>query len=269
MIVGVKELAKAIFPAFADGWVVMLRAYLDDSGTHDGAPVVVVGGLIGPTEHWDRLEQRWIEKLSSPLPGKPALKAFHLSHLVGHFGEFRDYKPAEVDRLRYEFREIILQSDLLQIVTVVSRPDWDELVVPPYRDVLGSAEEMCFTGFITNSLEFLRRHKSTNGQKIAYVYDVGRKTPELERLFRIVEMPEYRPEVASVTWGRVEDMPALQAADFIANENYRASQEWLATGDVKSPHFRRLLQGLDTGFILDREHIQAEIDRRGPDGNLR
>ena len=268
MIMPVAELAKAILPFRGDGWILMLEAYLDDSGTHQKAPVVVIGGLIGPTQHWDALEREWVAKLAEPLPGKPAIKAFHLSHLIGHHGEFRDYRPAEIDMLRHDFRQIILDSSLLQIVTVVSRPDWDELVVPPYRNVLGSAEEMCFSGIIVNSLEFLRA-RSTRGQKIAYVYDIGRKTPELERLFKMVENPEYRPEITSVTWGQVNDMPPLQAADFIANENYRAAQEWMETGDVKSPHFRRLLDGLDLGFILGREEIQAELAKRGPDGKLR
>lgn len=263
------EFAKLVLPfRKAEGLLLMLQVYLDDSGTHDNAPVLVVGGLIGTPSCWDQLEKKWTARLTEPLPGKPPIKAFHLSHLVGHFGEFKDYKPAEVDRLRYIFREIILESNLFQIATVISRPDWDELVVPPYSDILGSAEEVCFSGIVVNSLEFLHRHGLTD-QKIAYVYDIGRKTPKLERLFKIIENPEYRPQIASVSWGQVNDMPPLQAADFIANENYRAAQEWLETGDVSSLHFKRLLDGTDLGFVLGREEIQADIDRRGPDGRLR
>ena len=269
MNVPVLELAKLALPfRGANGCLFMLQAYLDDSGTHDGSPVVVIGGLIGPPDNWDRFEKQWVSLMKAPLSGKPPVRAFHLSHLIGHHGEFRDYKQGEVDRLRYKLRQIIIDSDLLQIATVVSRPDWDELVVGPYRDVLGSAEEICFSGIVVKSLEFLQRYSNTSDQKIAYVYDIGRKTPEIEELFRMVEMPEYRPQVASVTWGQVNDMPPLQAADFIANENYRAAKEWLKTGDVQSKHFLQLLDGKDLGFILDREHILAEIARRGSDGQL-
>jgi hypothetical protein len=269
MIFPVLELAKMVLPhRRASGYLFMLQAYLDDSGTHNGAPVLAIGGLIGTPESWDGLEQAWIARLREPLPGKPPVRAFHLSHLIGHFGEFRDYKPAEVDALRFEFRKIILESNLCQIATVISLQDWHELVVPPYSDVLGTPEEVCFSGIVINSLEFLQSHGVTN-RKIAYIYDIGRKTPEFERLFRMVEDPRYRPQVTSVTWAQVNDMPPLQAADFIANENYRAAIEYLNTGNFESPHFRRLIEGADLGFILDREHIQAEIARRAPDGKLR
>lgn len=272
MPVSIREFAQIVLPCGkTEGWLCMLRAYFDDSGTHENSPVVVIGGLLGLTEDWGRLEDEWLAKLALPLPGKPPLKAFHLSHIVGHHGEFKDYGTAEGDALRHDFRQIILRANLRQLSVVVSRPDWDELVVSPYREFMGSAEEACFVKFIKKSIEVVREINIPK-LKIAYIYDVGRKTPKLEKIIRLAENKEYRPEIASVSWGRVEDMPPLQAADMIANENYRAAQEWLATGDLTniSAHFKRLLEGMaDDGLILDREAIQAEINRRGPDGRPR
>jgi hypothetical protein len=245
----------------------MLQVYLDDSGTHASSPVVVVAGAIGHAASWAELESKWRAKLAEPLPGKPPIKAFHLSELLGHYGDFKDYRPAEVDALRHDFRQIILESNLHQIVTAISRPDWDNLVVGPYRNELGGAEEMCFTGIVLKSVEFLRQLNAPN-LAISYVYDLGRQTPEFQRLFQLARDPSYRPEIASVTWGRVEQMPALQAADFIANENFRAAQEWMKDGTVTSPHFKRLLEGSTLGFVLGRKEIEAEISRRGIDGRL-
>lgn len=249
----------------------MLRAYFDDSGTHGDSPVVVVGGLIGLTEDWGKLEDEWRAKLAFPLPGKPPLKAFHLSHLVGHYCEFRDYKSAECDALRHDFRQIILEANLRQLSMVASRLDWDELVVSPYREFMGSAEEACFIGFIKKSIEVVKEINVPE-LKIDFIYDVGRKTPQLENAIKFIENKEYRPEVASVSWGRVKDMPPLQSADMIANENYRAAKKWLEAGDLTntSVHFKRLLEGMaGDALILDRETIQAEINRRGPDGRPR
>ena len=110
------------------------------------------------------------------------------------------------------------------------------------------------------------------GLKIAYVYDIGRKTQQLEDVITLVENKQYRPEVASVSWGRVADMPPLQAADMIATESFWAVQKWIESGDHKnaSAHFKRLMEEMaGDGIILDREGIQAEIDRRGSDGKLR
>lgn len=272
MIVSVWEFSKIVLPyGRTDGWLCMLRAYLDDSGTHKDAPVVVIGGLIGLTDQWDKLEQTWSAKLAVPMPGKPPLRAFHLSHLIGHHGEFRDYRQAEIDLLRHDFRQIILDSNLRQLSLAISRSDWDELVVPPYREFMGSAEEACFAQFVDFTLGFVRAINNPK-LKIAYIYDIGRKTPQFEKLIGIINDQQYRPEIASVSWGKVEDMPPLQAADFIANENYRAVQEWSAAGDLTntSAHLKRLLGGMaGDGLILDREAIQAELNRRGLNGKLR
>jgi len=73
----------------------MLQAYFDDSGTHATASVVVVGGLLGLRNDWIKLCDEWKAKLAAPLGGKPPLKAFHLSHCVGHYGEFYDYTSTE------------------------------------------------------------------------------------------------------------------------------------------------------------------------------
>jgi hypothetical protein len=59
----------------------MIRAYFDDSGTHHRySAVTAMGGLLGSITQWEEFETRWAAKLAHPLPGKPRLKAFHLSH---------------------------------------------------------------------------------------------------------------------------------------------------------------------------------------------
>ena len=250
----------------------MLRAYFDDSGTHVESPVVVIGGLLGLIEDWGKFEDEWRAKLADPLSEKPPLKAFHLSHCVGHYGEFANYSFAESEALRHDFRQIILSSNLRQLSLAIPCADWDELVVPPYRDFMGTAEEACFVKFIERSMGVVRA-AGVKGLKIAYVYDKGRESYRLEYLTSLLKKhADSRPEFGSFTFARVADMPPLQAADTIATENYWAVQKWIADGDVSnaSIHFKRLLEGMaGEGMILDREAIQGEIDRRGPDGRLR
>lgn len=270
--VSAKEFAKFVLPyGKTEGWLCMLKAYFDDSGTHSDSPVVVVGGLLGLTDDWEKLESEWCTKLASPLPGKPPLEAFHLSHCVGHHEEFKDYTFAESEALRHDFRQIILRSNLFQLSLAISRVDWDDLVVPPYRDHMGTAEEGCLLKFIDRSMQIVRQAKNPN-LKIAYIYDFGRETDEINELVKIFKnhADDY-PEFASFSFGKVAYMPPLQAADTIANENYRAVQSWIADGSLENvgPHFQELLGNMaGEGMVLDREAIQTEIDRRGPDGRL-
>ena len=248
----------------------MLRAYFDDSGTHVGSPVVVLGGLLGRTENWGKLEDKWRAKLASPLEGKPRLKAFHSSHCVNHWGEFENYSPAESDAIRYDFRQIILDANLYFLSTAIPRADWDELVVSPYRDFMGTAEEACFTRFIQSSIDKVQSDGPAN-LKIAFFYDIGRKTERIQYLAGLFAGRADMPEFASFSLVKAQEVLPLQAADLIANEHYRAVQKWIEDGHVEraDPHAQELLRGMDgKRQILDREAIQAEINRRGADGTL-
>lgn len=271
MHISATQLAEAYLPyGRRAGWLCMLRAYFDDSGTHASAPVVVIGGLLGLSDDWRAVEAQWIEKLRDPIPesNKPKLDAFHLSACVARRDEFENYNETESSHLRQEFRRIILSSNLRYLAVVVSRPDWDELVVPPYRNFMGTAEQSCFIGFLNKSLDILKEINA-DGLQIAFIYDVGRKTKKFDDIIRLAENKQFRPSIASIGWAKVKDTPALQAADTIATENYWAAQKWLKTGSIKnaSIHFHRLHNGMaGDGLILDREAIKQELSRRGPDG---
>jgi hypothetical protein len=102
----------------------MLRAYFDDSGTHSSSGVVM-GGLIGTVEQWDRFERAWAAKLADPLPGcgKPPLKTFHLSACAGRWPRsgFEDYTDAEQDAVIHDFRQIILDCMLTSTASAIDR----------------------------------------------------------------------------------------------------------------------------------------------------
>ncbi len=106
----------------------MLDCYFDDSGTHPGADVLVWGGIMGTAEQISDLADSWRKLLRAPLPSKPPLKQFHLSHCASANGEFVNYTPGERDAVRYQFRKAISDSEMEAIAFAVSVRDWDELV---------------------------------------------------------------------------------------------------------------------------------------------
>ena len=249
----------------------MLRAYFDDSGTHANSSVVVMGGLIGTVQQWERFERAWAARLADPLPGydKPPLKMFHLSACEGRWPKsgFEDYSDAEQAALIHDFRRIILDAKLTSTASAIDRKAWDELVVGPYRAVLGSALEVCFADCIAETNRIANPQPEVD--TIAVVFDKGIWSERLQAIGDEWTYPLGRPRIVSVDFASVADVLPLQGADIVATENYWHAVEWLKLGDVAlpRPHLRDYLANmLHEGRILDREAIANEIARRGPDG---
>ena len=80
-MVSIENIARVSFPRDRahKKLMLMLEAYFDDSGTHDGSDVIVWGGLLGTEEQWKVLNSAWRKLLKEPLPGKPFLKKFGLA----------------------------------------------------------------------------------------------------------------------------------------------------------------------------------------------
>jgi hypothetical protein len=93
----------------------MMGAFFDDSGTHDGSSVVAMGGLLGTEQHWDAFAEQWNTILKDPLPGRPPLTQFHLSHCRNGTGEFAGFSRAERDHLTCRFHRVILDNELITV----------------------------------------------------------------------------------------------------------------------------------------------------------
>lgn len=242
--------------------------YIDDSGTHDGAPVVVFGGLIGEQEQWERFEPRWKAKLANPLPGKSPLKRFHMHHCQRQRGDFIDYSDAESDALIHDFRQIILDCGVHGVSAAISKADYDELITGSLLEAHGSADDMAFASAIS-ALDIEGRRE---GGVSLVCDDTGTSTERYGRVYdRYQAMHKKygtRP-LEGLAFRSMEKVIPLQGADMIAWETYFYACEVLKTQDVPAlrPHLQRYV---DTGrfgaVFLSRDHILEFVRRlkRGP-----
>jgi hypothetical protein len=77
-------LASLVHPRGGRKWrnrFVMMEAYFDESGIHDGAKVCIVAGYYGSHSAWKRFESQW-NKILADYP-EVAVKGFHAKVFFG------------------------------------------------------------------------------------------------------------------------------------------------------------------------------------------
>ncbi|WP_158808557.1 hypothetical protein [Beijerinckia sp. L45] len=240
----------------------MLGAFFDDSGTHDGAPVTAIGGLLGTDEQWDLFDAKWKHVLANPVAGKPPLTRFHLSPCRAGEGEFRFYKPVERDYVTGRFRNVILDVGLVTIAAAVDRKAWHDLIVGEVAEEVGGPIELCFYKCMEAMIETIRLRKP--GEQVVVGFDRGTRQ-DLEIWTRLyMTRPQPFPEIASMGFSAVSEVTALQGADLIVTETYQYAKECISKGAdaVMNPMFDMFKdRELTAGLMFYREHVEEVASR--------
>ncbi|MGH7193684.1 MAG: hypothetical protein ACREJM_09145 [Candidatus Saccharimonadales bacterium] len=254
-----REIADGgIFPHGAEGGLlVMLRAYFDDSGTHQNSDVILIGGLIGTREQWDKFEAAWAAKLAEPLPSKPRLRRFHLSECNACDGDFAAYSRAESDAVIHDFRQIIIDAKLIGTALAIDRRAWNEFIVGDsllrnFGDPVAACVERC----LVECLAIAGAHPE--GDFVSVWFDRSIKSPLVQEIADRFMRPLLRPRISTVLFGSVADLLPLQGADIVATESYWQAIEWLKLGDAALPraHMRHYIANAPyEASILDRDAI--------------
>ena len=227
----------------------MLRAYFDDSGTHGKqSPVVLMGGLIGNTEQWLTFESHWRAKLFCPLPEKPPLKRFHMSHCMAREGEFKGWTEAETDVLVHDLRQIILQTDLQGYACAISTAGWDAHIRGSLRKCMGDAEQFASISVFLQCLEWARGN--TLEEAIQFVFDNrphrNEANARVHSAFQVLaeEGIADRPKPLGISFFSSENFPPLQGADLVAWEYFNYASAWERSGrrPVPRKHLERLME---------------------------
>lgn len=112
-----------------------IEAYLDESGTHDGAPVLCVAGYLFTSERGQALDVAWRGLLE-----KHRVPFFHMVDCVHGNGPFAHLSRDERVAAEREAIAAIRDHMLFGAATTVNEPDYDTWSA---RQELGSAYTYC------------------------------------------------------------------------------------------------------------------------------
>jgi len=96
-------------------------------------------------------------------------------------------------------------------------------------------------------------------------FDQGRQSAKLHGVIEAVrDAYSEKPILANISFDPVERVPALQAADVLATENYWHANGVLEGKSSPRPHFDHFLNRVSTeGYILDQPQIMQMLRDHG------
>lgn len=177
--------------------IAMIEAYLDESGTHRGAPLVVVAGFIGDRKVWKSFVREWRVHLKNV-----GISYFHA-------------KDPKCESLKAPLAKAILRRDLFGVVCSVSPKDFKANASDQFTSRLGNPYTTC-AFMCAEQISKVTKEKGFGS--VSVVYEVGQ--PKADFIYKaisaiITEIPDYG--IARITFAKKEDVVPLQTADFLSH----------------------------------------------------
>lgn len=250
-ICGIERLASSLFPGAPLGRDFMiLTAYFDESGTHDGSPCTVLAGFIGSTDDWISFEREWGKILKKY--DVPYIRAKQLWHRQGPF-RFSEERAGHLwADLLYVIQE---HKNIIASKTILNNQDyamfyWSDGPQPKER--LDTPYALCFKSMLNFHPRF-HRDRFTRGS-MNFVMEAGhRNEGDALRIFNQIRSDKnipWRDSLGSVSFMPKRQSAALQAADLLAYWSYQGAYEsirWHESGpSITEFEFELILSKITT-----------------------
>lgn len=207
------ELSRAVL-ADRDGYVAVIRSYLDESGIHKEAPVVVVAGYFGRPKVWKAFTHDWRRVL------KPrGLEVFHSSDAQALKGEFEDWTEEDRDEVVKKLLPIIKRHEIIGMAIGFVMRDFDEAMGRENwpKEYLGSPYGTCFQWLITSVL--MEAALDRVREPVAFFHEHNDFEGEARKAYNWAkENRDYNEILAGLAFSDKKRYVPLQAADILAYE---------------------------------------------------
>jgi Protein of unknown function (DUF3800) len=191
--------------------------YLDESGTHDDSPIMLMGGFLANTEQWESFNNEWQSLLKSF-----GIQSCHAVDLKHHTKQFKGWSVDKRKEFILEANRIIQEQLELGVTTIIRKDDYDSIYKSasnPQKLRKDSKFGVLFRGclsFIVSvvTTDFELAKQST----INFILEDGAKNSgDAKRLFELGKsnnLPEWSHLLGSLTFGQKQSY-GLQAADLV------------------------------------------------------
>jgi hypothetical protein len=194
-------------------WGEALRAFFDETGTHNGHPLTAVAGFLFDDAGLDKFEADW-QKRTADLE-----EPFHTVDCVHGRGQFEGWPEPVRLLLMHDLPEIIIQTRICGFISFVESNEYDQWCKenPRYVSWIGSAYTVCLMKCVETA-GLVARQNQFEGD-IDYVFESGcdKQQEASEFMLRLDKNPDLKAGLRVGKWGFSPKKTelALCAADFL------------------------------------------------------
>jgi hypothetical protein len=181
----------------------------------------------------------------------------HMASCENRRGQFGKFERDERDRIVARFREIIEKLRARMLFSAVSRELWEKVASTTILgEVFPDPIDFCFNGCMRHALES-RRTKVPDREPVVVTFDAREENIGLWQRVAAGYEKRWPDRVAGFTFGSMEKILPLQAADMVAYEVFRFQCEYqrLAEEPKPRPNLAKLFDALAPhgGFSTEQQ----------------
>lgn len=241
--------------AFAHRWeperiFVILTAYLDESGTHDGSSVTVMAGMLANARQWEAFEKDFRR-----IKARHHFKIFHTKKFKKKDGDFKGWTDGQCLALMADLAPLTATAFTEGVSVKLDNADYEtefRAGEKPRRMRLDSRYGFCFRNCLTFfAIEGLKRVHRGQYPKLHFVLESGHKNAgDALRIFNEVKA-ELEADgcnmLGDLLFADKDKCDPLMMADFLAHMAYmmgqsggRAPDHWKVPTEIqKIPQLTR------------------------------
>jgi hypothetical protein len=227
--------------------VMMINAFFDESGTHDGSPAMSVAGYLYEAEQSERLDAEWAETIA-----QFGVSIFRMSKCAHAQEEFAGLSTAERSDLVQRLVGIIKRRMRIGIAISVKDAEFEVASPPEWK---GGSYAFCVLQCLLATSAWANRYDFKG--KISYFFEAGHENQKAadRAITHIMERPLLFAAMRyqSHTFACKTSARPLQSADLLAYE-WNKEIIRITSGGTPARDMRRSLESL-----IDQTHIQKHF----------
>lgn len=244
------DICRSALP-FQDGWVAVFQVFVDESGTHDGSPALIVAAYVGRPADWRKFTKSWNFQ-------KKPIGVFHAVDCANLRNEFDGWDVHRRNIYVSKLLPVIARSNIRGIVQGIVMKDFNEAMKENKRlaEIFGNPYQVCFLWalqFILSSA-FLAQTE----EKFAIIHECNQYTGDALAAYDYIKKnADWGDNLVSIAFADKKEFVPLQAADVLAYEANKRLRNVREQSGRRS--FAAIRPSISSIKFIDKKHMPQVI----------